>query len=98
MSQNNHEQAFRLEAEITRRTDFLREYHRTMSAQLENMRNNLTQGGGFLEQVYDEIRFIAESEGFSMVLNMTDNTAILWYSPTGDITDRLITNLMNSRR
>jgi len=98
LAQENPEQAFRIEAEITRRTDFLREYHRTMTAQLENMRNNLTHGGGFLEQVYDEIRFIAESEGFSMVLNMTDNTGILWYSPTVDITDRLIRNLMNSRR
>lgn len=97
-SQGNTEQAFRFETEITRRTDFLREYHRTMTAQLENMRNNLTQGGGFLEQVYDEIRFIAESEGFSMVLNMTDNTSILWYSPTVDITDRLIQNLMGQRR
>jgi len=97
-AQGNTEQAFRFETEIARRTDFLREYHRTMTAQLENMRNNLTQGGGFLEQVYDEIRFIAESEGFSMVLNMTDNNGILWYSPTVDITDRLIRNLMDNRR
>jgi len=97
-AQGNHEQAFRLETEINRRTDFLREYHRTMTAQLEIMRNNLTQGGGFLEQVYDEIRFIAESEGFSMVLNMTDNTGILWFSPTVDITDRLIRNLLDGSR
>jgi outer membrane protein len=97
--QGNHDQAFRLEADINRRTEFLREYHRTMTAQLESMRNSLTQGGGFLEQVYDEIRFIAESEGFSMVLNMTENTGILWFSPTVDITDRLIRNLQeNSRR
>jgi len=97
-AQGNNEQAFRLDAEINRRTDFLREYHRTMTAQLETMRNNLSQGGGFLEQIYDEIRFIAESEGFSMVLNMTDNTGILWFSPTVDITDRLIRNLMDGSR
>ena len=97
-AQGQNDQAFRLEAEINRRTDFLREYHRTMTAQLETMRNNLTQGGGFLEQVYDEIRFIAESEGFSMVLNMTDNTGILWFSPTVDITERLIRNLLDSSR
>ena len=93
-SQGNHEQAFRLETEINRRTDFLREYHRTMTAELEVMRNRLSQGGGFLEQVYDEIRFIAESEGFSMVLNLSENKGILWYSPTVDITDRLIRNLL----
>ena len=92
-AQGNNEQAFRIETEINRRTDFLREYHRTMTAELELMRSRLTQGGGFLEQVYDEIRFIAESEGFSMVLNLNENTGILWYSPTVDITDRLIRNL-----
>ena len=97
-AQGHNEQAFRLEAEINRRTDFLREYHRTMTAELELMRNRLTQGGGFYEQVYDEIRFIAESEGYSMVLNLIDNTGILWYSQTVDITDRLINNLMDSSR
>ena len=93
-AQGNQELAFRIDGEITRRTDFLREYHRTMTTQLETLRNNLAQGDGFLEQVYDEIRFIAESEGFSMVLNMTENTGILWFSPTVDITDRLIRNLI----
>ena len=97
-AQGNHEQALRIEAEINRRTDFLREYHRTRTAELETMRNRLTQGGGFLEQIYDEIRFIAESEGFSMVLNLTDNKGILWFSPTVDITDKLINNLMNNTR
>ena len=94
-AQGNQDQAFRLEAEIGRRTEFLKEYHRTMTAQLQTMRNNLSQSGGFLEQVYDEIRFIAESEGYSMVLNMTENTGILWHSPTVDITDKLIRNLLD---
>jgi outer membrane protein len=94
-AQGNQEQALRVESEITRRSDFLKDYYKTKTAELETIKNRLTQSGAFLEQVYDEIRFIAESEGYSMVLNLKENTGILWYSPTVDITDKLIQNLMN---
>ena len=92
--QGNQEQALRLETEINRRSDFLKEYYKTKTTELDNLKNRLTQSGAFLEQVYDELRFIAESEGYSMVLNLKENTGILWYSPTVDITDKLIQNLM----
>ena len=94
-AQGNNEQALRLENDINRRSDFLKEYYRTKTAELENIKSRLTQSGAFLEQVYDEIRFIAESEGYSMVLNIKENKGILWYSPTVDITDKLIKNLVD---
>ena len=97
-AQGNLFDATRLEADINRRSDFLRDYHRTQTAALETQRNRLAQSSSFLDQVYDEIRFIAESEGFSMVLNLKENTGIIWYSPTVDITDRVIQNLMNRAR
>ena len=93
-AQGNHEQALRFEAELNRRTDFLREFHQTQTAALETLKSRLTQSGSFLDQVYDEIRFIAEREGVSMVLNFRDNTGILWFSPAVDITDRVIESLM----
>ena len=93
--QGNMDQALRLESEINRRSDFLKDYYKTKTDELETLKSRLTQSGAFLEQVYDEIRFIAESEGYSMVLNLKDNTGILWYSPTVDITDKLIQNLMS---
>ena len=91
--QGNQEQALRLETEINRRSDFLKEYYRIKTAELETLKNRLARTGSFQEQVYDEIRFIAESEGYSMVLNLKENTGILWYSPTVDITEKLINNL-----
>jgi outer membrane protein len=94
----NQDQALRLEAEVNRRSDFLREFHRTRTAELQTQKARLTQSDAFLGQIYDEIRFIAESEGFSMVLNLNDNNGIVWFSPTVDITDRLIGNLMASAR
>jgi outer membrane protein len=96
--QGDPERALRLESEINRKTDYLREYYRLKTAELESQKNKLTQSGAFLEQVYDEIRFIAESEGYSMVLNLKENTGILWYSPTVDITDKLIQNLLEKAK
>jgi len=89
---NNESEALRLENLIYRRSEFLKEYYQTKTAELENQRKNLMQSGSFLDQVYDEIRYIAESEGYTMVLNK-NNTNIVWFSPSVDITDKLINNL-----
>jgi outer membrane protein len=92
------EQAARMENEIYRKSEFLKEYYKLKTAELEDQKKKLTQSGTFLEQVYDEIRFIAESEGYSMVLNLKANNGILWYSPTVDITDKLIQNLLDKAK
>jgi outer membrane protein len=97
-AQGNTAQALRYESEAIRQSDFLKEYYKTKTAELDSIKNSLTQSGAFLEQVYDEIRFVAESEGYSMVLNLKENTGILWYNPTVDITDKLIKNLMDKAR
>jgi len=90
---NNESEALRLETLIYRRSEFLKDYYQTKTAELDNQRNNLMQSGSFLDQIYDEIRYIAESEGYTMVLNKKNNPSIVWYSPTIDITDKLIQNL-----
>jgi outer membrane protein len=86
-------EANRLETQIYRMSEAVRDYHQTQTAILEDQRRRLSQSGSFLDQVYDEIRFIAESEGYTMVLNLADNRGIIWYSNNIDITNRLITNL-----
>jgi outer membrane protein len=88
------DRALRLENEIYRKTQFLQEYYQVKTTELNDQRTRLAQSGTFLDQVYSEIRSIAESEGYSMVLNLKENTGILWYSPTVDITDKLIQNLL----
>jgi len=96
--QGDQTQALKIENEIYRKSDFLREYYTVKTAELEDQRKKLSQSGTFLEQVYGEIRYIAESEGYSMVLNLKESTGILWYSPTVDITDKLIQNLLEKSR
>ncbi|MDR1857979.1 MAG: OmpH family outer membrane protein [Treponema sp.] len=96
--EGEQEQAVRLESEIYRKSEFLREYYNLKTAELEDQRKKLSQSGSFLEQVYGEIRSIAESEGYSMVLDLKENTGVLWYSPTVDVTDKVIQNLLNRAR
>jgi outer membrane protein len=94
---NNEMEALRLENLIYRRSEYLKEFYQIRTAELDNERSKLMQSGSFLEQVYDEIRYIAESEGYTMVLNKND-TNIVWFSPTVDITDKLIRNLQTRNR
>jgi outer membrane protein len=91
-------ESMRLENEIYRKSEFLRDYYQTKTAELEDQKRKLAQSNAFLDQVNDEIRYIAESEGYSMVLNLKENRGILWYSPTVDITDKLIQNLLAKGR
>ena len=91
-------QALRLENDIRGRTEFLREFHAVRTAELEARRRALAHSDEFLGQIYSEIRFVAEREGFTMVLNLNDNPSILWHSATVDITDSLIDSLLARRR
>jgi len=90
--------ALRLESDIRGRTEFLREFHAVRTAELEARRRALAHSDEFLGQIYSEIRFVAEREGFTMVLNLNDNPSILWHSSTVDITDSLIASLLDRRR
>ncbi|MDR3335660.1 MAG: OmpH family outer membrane protein [Treponema sp.] len=93
-AKGDESRALRLENEIYRKSEYLKEYYQVKTAELADQRNKLSQSGSFLDQVYSEIRYIAESEGYSMVLNLKENTGILWYSQTVDITEKLIQNLL----
>jgi outer membrane protein len=86
--------ALQLDNEIYKKSEYLKEYYRIKSAELEDQKKKLTESSAFLQQIYDEIKLVAESDGYSMVLNLKENTGIIWYSATVDITDKVIQNLM----
>jgi outer membrane protein len=93
-SRGDEARALRLASQIYQKSEYLKEYYQIKTAELNDQKAKLSQSGTFLDQVYGEIRYIAESEGYSMVLNLKETTGILWYSPTVDITDKLIQNLL----
>ena len=95
---DNESEMIRLETEINRRTENLRTYYQARTAELERDRQNLMQSGSFLNEVRDEIRFIAEREGYTNVFDIKNTPGMIWYSPTVDITDRLIASLRSRTR
>jgi outer membrane protein len=92
------DKALRLESDIVKKSDFLKEYYKLKVAELEDQRKKLSTSSDFYAQVQNELRFVAESEGYTMVLNLNDNKGILWYSQSVDLTDKLINSLKAKAR
>lgn len=88
----------RIEAELARKTDLLREYVRAKQAELDDLAAKLGSSSQFVQDVYRQIQSVAELEGFSIVLNLkaADSvaSAVMWYSPMIDITDKVIQALI----
>lgn len=80
----------RLDAEITRRTDFLREYTNAKNVELESMQRSLKTSDEFYQRLYSTLSRIAESGGYSMILSLQQSIGILWYSNSVDVTDQVI--------
>ena len=97
VAQGNQELSQRLQNEIQRSSEFLREFHAVRTAELEEQRRSLSQSDSFWEQLHAEVRRVAESEGASLVLNLRENSGIIWFSPSVDITDKVIQNMLNRR-
>jgi outer membrane protein len=85
--------ALRTESEITKKSDFLNEYVNAKNVELEALKNSLQHSDAFYQKLYATLSKIAESEGYSMILSLQQANAILWYSPSVDITDEVINEL-----
>jgi len=83
----------RLDSEINSKTKTLLEYSKVKNAELDTLKKKLTTDDEFYSMLYDEIRKVAESDGYSIVLSLQEGNSIIWYSPTVDITDKVIRNM-----
>jgi outer membrane protein len=92
-ARGDREQVLRLESEVNKKTRFIQEYYQTNMADLEAQKARLAQSDAFLSQINNEVRLLAETEGYSMVINKQEGSGILWYSPNVDITNKLIEQL-----
>ena len=93
--QNNGKEAeaLKVDSEIQRKARYLTEYTKAKNIELQNIKKRLESSNEFYEQLYDIIAKIAEAEGLSMILSLNQSNGILWYSPTIDITDKVINEL-----
>ncbi|MGP1454143.1 MAG: OmpH family outer membrane protein [Treponema sp.] len=84
------------ESQIDSKTNFLVEYSKASNDELATLRKNLVSDDVFYARLYKTIKQIAESQGYTMVLNLQEDGAIIWYSPTVDITDDVIRALSSN--
>jgi outer membrane protein len=88
--------AVKLEAEISQRAGFLTEYTKAKNFEMDALKKKLNSDDDFNIALYDAIGRVAESDGYSLVLSLQDASAVLWYSPTVNITEKVITRLRAS--
>ena len=85
--------ALSLEAEITRKTNYITDYTNAKNSELDSLKKSLQDNDTFYKKLYDTLARIAEKGGYSMILNLQESTSILWFSPSVDITDEVISAL-----
>lgn len=83
----------RVDAEIIKKTDLLTEYTSAKNVELESLKNNLQNSDAFYKKLYSVLERVAENEGYSMIMSLQQANAVLWYSPSVDITDKVIAQL-----
>lgn len=93
LASGNESAALKLDTDIIRKTDALTEYTNAKNIELESMKGNLQNSDSFYKKLYSVIERVAENEGFSMILSLQQNNAILWYSSSVDVTDKVISEL-----
>lgn len=89
----NEAEAMKLESQITKKTDFINEYTNAKNTELDSLKKSLQDNNAFYRQLYDTLARVAESGGYSMIMNLQEANAVLWYSPSVDITDQVISQL-----
>jgi len=85
--------AERIQAEITKKTSYLSEYTSAKNAELESLKNSLQNNDAFYKKLYATLERVAETGGYSLVLSLQQANAVLWYSPSVDVTDEVISQL-----
>ena len=92
-SAGNETQVLKIEAEITRKKDYVTEYTNAKNVELESLQKSLQNSDDFYKKLYNTLAKIAEGGGYSMILSLQDANAILWYSSSVDITNQVINEL-----
>ncbi len=87
--------ALRLDEEIYNKTNYLRDYYRIKNAQLQERRNRLSESSAFLGELQKAIAFVAEDQGYNVILKTSD-TGLLWWSRQVDITELVISRLLQN--
>jgi len=86
-----------LERQFEAKKQAVQLYISTSQADLEKDLEKVTNNSAFMDQLNRALRYVAESEGYSMVLSKQESSGILWSSPSVDITNKVIERLRSRR-
>ncbi len=89
----NETEVIKIETQIAKKSEFLTEFTNAKNTELESLKKSLQENNAFYKKLYDTIARIAESGGYSMILNLQESNSVLWYSPSVDITEQVISQL-----
>lgn len=84
--------ALRLDNEIFEKSQYIQEFQRVKQGQLQDRQNNLRSSESFLSQLQAAISYVAEANGFTIVVSASDDK-LLWWSQEVDITDLVLERL-----
>lgn len=88
---NDQERAEELSDQIYQKQQFIEDLTERRQRQLEQRRNQLISND-FLQRMQNAIQYVAENEGYSVVLS-TELDSLQWWSPTVDITESVLQRL-----
>ncbi|MDC7235125.1 MAG: OmpH family outer membrane protein [Spirochaetales bacterium] len=89
----NTSRALELDNQIFEKKKFLRDYIRVKNSQLSEMNRSLSQSNTLVKEIIEEVEYIAETGGYSLVLKKSDPN-LLWWSYEVDITDQVLQRLL----
>lgn len=86
--------SLKLRDDIDKKTKSLTDYVSARQVELDDQAKKLASTDAFTQDLYKQIQNVAETEGYSMVINLKASdsvmNSVLWYSPTIDITADVI--------
>ena len=93
-AENNNDEikALKLDDQIYNRQEYLKEFHSVWQNRINSKIQGVYQSSTFTAEILDAIKYIAESEGYSMIMR-TQDADILWYSKEIDVTDLVLERL-----
>lgn len=93
-AENNNDEIKRLklEDEIYTKQEYLKEFHSIWQNRINDKIQGVYQSSTFTAEILDAISYVAESEGYSMIMR-TQDPNILWYNHEIDVTELVLDRL-----
>ncbi len=94
--------SLKLRDDIDAKTKALTDFVSAKQVELDNQAKKLATTDAFSKDLYKQIQNVAETEGYSLVINLKSSdsvmNSVLWYSPTIEITADVIEALTGTPR